>query len=317
MDWIFDRRDGARVSDDLTCQAGKVLVLENDLVRVVCLPDKGADIVSFFNKSAGCQCLSAPFVMLPAGTSGTPVTGDDFDRSIFVWPEMFPVASDYGEYFGQVQPVHGEARYQSWRYDIIAAGPDQVAVKLRAEMQMTPFVLTRTMRLARDSATLVLDEEVENRGTEPLPIIWGHHPTFGQPFLEEHCRIYLPEGRLIDGDRSMLEIDPPNSGGGNMFYCVDLAGGYYGLFNHRLNFGVGMRWDHDLFRVIWLWQGYNRKSGSPWFDRVYACAIEPVTSLPKQHKHFGDLKPIIVAPKQRITTGLEVFIFNDPSDLEG
>jgi len=315
MNWIFDRLDGARVSDKLECGDGKVLVLENDALRVVCLPGRGGDIVSFFNKAAGCECLTQPFPMMALRRPDLSAATTVLRTGNFVWPEMFPVASDCDDYFGQGQPLHGEARFLQWRYDIIEDHPDSVAVRLQARMQLTPFVLTRTMRLDSGSPRVIFEEQVENLSGQSLPILWGHHPTFGQPFLDETCRINLPDGTLIDGDEDMLKISPPQTGVGNMFYLVDIAAGWYGIFNHGRKFGFGMRWDREIFRVIWIFQNYNRNAGAPWFDRRYACAVEPVTSFPQAHPQHRTLDPITVAPNETLSTQLEAFIFDNPKEL--
>ncbi len=316
MDWIYDRRCGPRVCVDLKYRDERVLLMENDALRVVCLPDRGANIVSFFNKRANCECLMHPFPILPTRKPDAPVVGDDFRRCLSSWPEMFPVASDYGDNLGQLQPLHGEARFQSWRCDIVEDSEDAVSVRLSAKMQLSPFVLTRTMTLEGNSGTLILDEEVKNVGSKALPILWGHHPTFGAPFIEEGVKLYLPDGEFIDGDQSMLTMGKPGCGDGNMFYRVNLAGGWYGLFNDKRKFGLGMRWDHNLFRVIWIWQSFNADSGSPMFDDLYGCAVEPVTSLPSQHERYGDLAAISVEAGQTITTRLEAFLFDDPEKLK-
>lgn len=315
MNWIFDRLDGARISDKLEYRGGRVLVLENNALRVVCLPGKGADIVSFFCKSAGGECLSQPFPMMPLRRPDMSGAATLLQTSDYTWPEMFPIASDCDDYFGQGQPLHGEARFLEWRYDIIEDEPDHVAVKLQARMQVTPFVLTRIMRIDRNSPKIIFDEQIENLSSQPLPILWGHHPTFGQPFLDETCRIYLPDGELIDGDEAMLNIDPPRSGGNNMFYRIDISDGRYGIFNHGKEFGFGMRWDRSIFRVIWIYQNYNNDRGAPWFDRRYACAVEPVTSFPQAHPKHKILDPIMVPARQTLSTQLEAFIFDDPKQL--
>jgi len=316
VDWIFDRRSGARVSDRLELAGGPVVVLENERLRAVCLAGKGADIVSLFNKDAACECLSQPYPTFPFRPGEAPALGREFGKYMTVWPEMFPVASAWGDYFGQAQPFHGEARLLAWRHEIIEDSPQRVSVRLSARMQLSPFRLTRTMTLDADSPVLALDERVENLANQPLPVLWGHHPTFGPPFLDETCRVQLPGGDYIDGDDSMLQLAPPGSGVHNMFYRLNLSSGRCGLFSHKRGFGVGLRFDHQLFRVIWIWQGLNQNSGAPNFDTRYACAVEPVTGLPKQHAQSDRTPPILVHPETPLTTRLDVFLYTDQRDLE-
>jgi hypothetical protein len=142
MNWIFDRLNGPRVSDKLKFQNGRVLVMENDALRVVCLPAKGADIVSFYSKTHHCECLLSPI------REFTPVENDPnypdyISGSNNIWPEFFPVGSIYGNYKGVAQPFHGEAHVLPWRYDILEDSAQMVKVRFRCRMQMTPFEISR------------------------------------------------------------------------------------------------------------------------------------------------------------------------------
>ncbi len=316
MNWIFDRNNGARVSDKLKYRNWNVLVLENEYISVVVIPGKGGDIVSFFNKEAGCECLLNQIREFPESTYDPNCSTEEFQSGNCVWPEMFPVASAYGDYFGIEQPFHGEAHMLPWRYDIIKDEPEEIIVKLSVNMQLTPFTLIRTMSLKAKQRSIKFDEKVINHSDIALPIIWGHHPTFGKPFLSEDCRIYLPKGKFSDGDESMLKIQPEGSGIGNMFYLLDFEAGWYGIYNHKENFGFGMRWDKSIFRVIWLWQSFNSETCAPFFGRRYTAAIEPVSSLPQTADEPKEPKPLIIGPKQTIETSLETFLFNNVKQLE-
>jgi len=317
MNWIFDRDNGAKISDKLSYRSWKVVVLENEYIRIVTIPAKGGDIVSFFNKQANCECLLKQPREFPDATLDPNASTKEFQAGNCVWPEMFPVASAYGDYFGTHQPFHGEAHMFPWRYDIIKDEPDEVAVQLSVNTQLTPFKLIRTMRLRRNEFSVRFDEAVINLSDTPLPLIWGHHPTFGKPFLSEDCQIYLPEGRFLDGDASMLKIQPEGSGVGNMFYLLDFTDGWYGIYNHKRKFGFGMRWDAKIFRVIWLWQAFNSEKQAPFFGRRYTAAIEPVSSLPQTADAPKEPLPIVIEPHQTIETSIDVFLFDNPDKLRG
>ncbi len=317
MNWIFDRDEGAKISDKLSYRNWKLVVLENEHVRLVTIPGKGGDIVSFFNKDVGCECLLNQPKEFSDSTLDPNCSTREFQAGNCVWPEMFPVASAYGDYFGIPQPFHGEAHLLPWRYDIIKDEPDEVAVKLSVTMQLTPFKLVRIMRLKRGERSVKFDESVTNLSDTPLPIIWGHHPTFGKPFLSEDCQIYLPKGKFLDGDESMLKIQPEGVGIHNMFYLLDFTDGWYGIYNHKLKFGFGMRWDAKIFRVLWLWQALNSEKGAPFFGRRYTAAVEPVSSLPQTADNPKEPLPIVIEPHSRIETVIDVFLFDDPKKLKG
>ncbi len=50
MHYQDERTDGCRISDAWTYRGLKTVVLENELIRVVVLADKGADVYSFVHK---------------------------------------------------------------------------------------------------------------------------------------------------------------------------------------------------------------------------------------------------------------------------
>jgi galactose mutarotase-like enzyme len=310
MNWLFNRVEGARISDSLSICGGKVLILENDRLRVVCLPAKGADIVAFDDKTRNCQCLMPPLREFNSLDLAPNPSGINC-----IWPEMFPVASAYGLYNGTTQPFHGEAHTLPWRYDILKDTPQEVSVRFSVRMHLTPFELVRTLTLRANEPVLHIDETVTNFSGLTLPLNWGHHPTFGEPLLSEHCQIYLPKGKFLDGDASLLKIKPRNANTSAMFYLTDFTQGWYGLYNHQKNLGFGMRWDPELFKVIWLWQSFNHHKNSPMNGREYAIAIEPVMSLPQTAAEPKGPKLYEIGPNGTLSTHLEAFLFDSPNDL--
>ena len=50
--------------------------------------------------------------------------------------------------------------------------------------------------------------------------------------------------------------------------------------NQNLGVGIGMAWDKDLFKYLWMWQVYGGHDDYPWYGRTYNCALEPFTSYP-------------------------------------
>jgi galactose mutarotase-like enzyme len=314
MNWIFNRLNGPRVSDKLKFQNGRVVVMENNALRVVCLPAKGADIVSFYSKSHACECLLCPIREFTP-VENNPECPNYISGSNNIWPEMFPVASAYGDYAGADQPFHGEAHMLPWRYDIIEDSAEKVIVRFRCRMQISPFEISRTMTLKANDPVLYIDEAVTNLSNMTLPLNWGHHPTFGQPFLSEHCRIYLPKGKLTDGDESNLQMKPPGSKSGAMFYLSEFTEGWYGIFNHQKNFGFGMNWDAKIFQVIWLWQSFNCSKGVAWFGREYAAAVEPVMSFPQSAAEPKKPDLYLIKANETLKTSLQAFIYDDPAKI--
>jgi hypothetical protein len=311
MDFIFSRASGARVSDKLFYKDLRLLVLENDALRVVVTPDKGADIVSFVDKQTGVDVM----LRLPAGLrslkSDAPLMAlPNYLFSYYEggWQELFPVGSSFGKYHGMEHPTHGECPLLRWDYAIIEDSHAKVSVEFRVRTVLSPFELRRRMTLDATTPEVLFEESIENLSKMDVTYMWGHHPAFGAPFLSGDCRIELPKCRLIEGDEKNLRILPEKESGKVMMYALDLERGVYGIHNDKLEFGFGMSWDHTLFSKLWIWQSLHFLEQAPYFKREYACAIEPFTSLPHQLYGSRDPLPVLQGGQKRETT-LKAFLY--------
>ncbi|MCG3177706.1 MAG: hypothetical protein BIFFINMI_00025 [Phycisphaerae bacterium] len=310
---------GAVAHDRVTLagdRGGPLVVLENERVRCAVLPWFGAAIVELTDKASGVDVLAPdPGAVQNVINLQHPITPPQiyFNRKVGGWPELFPTGSRLDDYFGLPQPFHGESNQRRWDYAVVEAGPRQAMVRFTLTCRNAPLRLVRDMILEPGAAQIVLRERAENLSQLPIPIMWGHHPTFGAPFLEAGVRIELPGCRFIEGDASMLDIPAPGAKVGNMFYAADLAEGWFGLFNPRLKLGVGVRFDAELFRYLWLWQEFNANDKPPAFGRWYAAAVEPFTSLPAGMDKEGAAGPsVTIAPGRSLSTELTAFFYGKP-----
>jgi hypothetical protein len=311
MDFIFHRSSGARVSDKLFYKDLRLVILENDAIRVVVVPEKGADIVSFVDKISGVDVM----LRLPQGLR-SPKSEVSFAnqperiRAFYAggWQELFPVGSAYGDYCGQPQPFHGETPQLIWDYSILEDSAWKVSVEFRVRTILTPFELKRRITLDATSSEVLFEESIENLSGIDLPYMWGHHPAFGAPFLSGDCQIELPKCRFLEGDESSLKIPPESESRSTMMYALDFKEGIFGIRNDKLGLGFGMKWDRAVFSKIWIWQSFHSSENAPFFKREYACAIEPFTSLP--HQIYGNKDPLPkLNAKQKLQTSLSAFIY--------
>ncbi|MBI4024752.1 MAG: DUF4432 family protein [Verrucomicrobia bacterium] len=313
MEFIFQRSSGARVCDKLFYKDFRLVVLENERLRVVVTPEKGGDIVSFVDKETGTDVL----LRLPMGLRSyrSEMSLVNQPNSLFSfyeggWQELFPVGSSFGKYYNHDQPVHGEAAQLTWDHSILEDSESRVCVEFRVRTILSPFELRRRMVLDATTPEVLFEESIENLSSMDLTYMWGHHPAFGAPFLSGDCRIELPPCRLFEGNESLLQIPAETERRSAMFYAMDLERGIYGMRNDRLGFGFGMRWDHRVFSKIWIWQSMHDREDAPLFKREYACAIEPFTSLP--HQLYGDKDPLpSLKAGQKLETSFSAFIYRE------
>lgn len=284
------------------------LVLENDLLRVSVLPDKGADIYELVDRRTGIDVLfKGPWGLQPPGSP--PLEGSGEDEFMWNyeggWQELLPSVNDACTYRGKRIPFHGEVASLPWEYEVLQSEGDEAAVRLWTRCRQTPFRLERLMRLRRGSPELVLEGTVTNDSGERAHFVWGHHCVVGPPFLEAGCRLEIPArtivttpvlwepetARIAPGQRSawpdaplrsggtvdLREIPGPETESHDDLYATDLEAGRLVVRNPRLGLAFRLEWDAAVFPWIVLWQPYGGARAKP-LAGSYALGIEPWTS---------------------------------------
>ncbi|MCC7447879.1 MAG: DUF4432 family protein [Anaerolineae bacterium] len=305
---------GCRISDEWRLRGMRAAVLENDLLRVTVLLDRGAEIVEFCYKPLDCDpLLRIPIELRNPSEGAASIHGGGgtfLDYYAGGWQEIVPNGGPPVTYKGADYGQHGEVCLLPWDSEVIEDSPARVALHCSVRALRTPLYLERTMTLERGRAVLILDERLTNEAGEPLDVMWGHHVAFGLPFLQEGATIATsaqtliaheelpgfeprrlqlgqqsiwPQGQSSTGSSVDMSIVPPRSeaSGREMAYLTDFNGAaWYAITNRDQRAGFAMRWDGDLFRYLWLWQEFAHATGYPWWGRVYTMALEPWTSYP-------------------------------------
>lgn len=300
--------DGARVT------AGEVggwrsVALENDELRVIVLPDKGAEIHQIVDLRSGTEILfKGPWGLRPPGAEPLPGSGDDAFMWNYAggWQELFPSVNAACAYRGHEIPFHGEVASQPWQHEVLESDGDEITVRFWTRSRRLPFGLERVLRLRAGEATLEIEGTVVNDSSEDAHFVWGHHCVVGPPFLEAGCRLEIPArtivtspelwepdtARLEDGRREpwpfaplraggtvdLREVPGPETGSHDDLYVTDLDAGWIAVSNPRLELTFRLEWDHALFGWIVLWQPYGGAVAPP-LTGSYALGIEPWTSM--------------------------------------
>jgi hypothetical protein len=283
--------------------------MENELLRVGILLDKGADVFEFTYKPRDLDFLwqspiplRKPFV----ATSALP-EGAFHDYYYGGWQEVLPSAGWAKEpYQGTFQGLHGEVSLLPFEAERLEDSADRVSLRTRVALYRSPLALERTMSLERDKAALFIQERLVNESTSEFAVMWGHHPAFGEPFCDDSCMVQAPAAKvevlayhanglwepgdgydfpLVKNRRTgQLEdircVRSRETKSVDVVFFKDLREGWYGLTNQRLGLGFGMAWDKELFKYLWMWQVYGGHTDYPWYGRTYNCALEPFTSYP-------------------------------------
>jgi hypothetical protein len=306
-----DRHWGCRVNDQVSLHGFHALILQNELLQIVVLMDKGAEIISFLYKPLDMDFLwrtpnplRSPATFVPVG--GSP-SASFFDHWSGGWFEVLPNGGPGCDYKGASFGQFAETINLPWEYRVLEDNPHQVTVALWVRTYRSPFLLQKTLTLKSGIAALFIQEKVTNEGRETLEFMWGHHPVVGAPFLDETCRLYAPDCKVevfhaedgpdnrmglfqvsdwpIIRDREGAPLDlsrlPPRTDRTmDNCYLKDFKEGWIAVSSPLRKVGFGLAWEASVFRYLWLWQALGGGIGYPWYGRTYAMGIEPWTSYP-------------------------------------
>jgi galactose mutarotase-like enzyme len=305
------RNWGARILE-YQYKGMRAVFLENELLRVGVLADKGTDVFEFNYKPRDMD-----FVWLSVGGVRNPTsylsTSPD-PLATFVdyypggWQEIFPSGGAPSSYLGAQFGQHGEVSNLPWDYEIAEDDESAVAVRFSVRTQKTPFLLKKELRLRSGESRLLVEETLTNESETPLHAMWGHHIAFGRPFLGEGCRIRLPEGAAVvphdepihpegrrvkggktyawpfaerdSGGKVDLSVLPKRAEISEMLYFTDLREGWYEIENPNKSLGLRVGWDVERMPYLWFWQEYGASKFYPWYGRHYNIGLEPFSSFP-------------------------------------
>lgn len=333
--YTYGRKQGCRISLDYTYKGMRIGYLENELLRVGVLVDKGADIFEFTYKPRDMDMMwqsptpmQKPFVATSALPEGT-----FHDYYYGGWQEVLPSAGWASEpYLGTYQGLHGEVSLLPFEASVTEDTPEQVTLSARVRLYRSPLALERSMTLKKDTAALFIHERLTNEADLEFGVMWGHHPAFGVPFLDESCVVQAPakkvevlafhpnglwstedeydfpmvKNRRTGALQDITRVLPKSTKSVDVVFFKELSAGWYGITNQNQGVGFGMAWDHTLFKYLWMWQVYGGHDDYPWYGRTYNCALEPFTSYPPAgiKNAIDNGTALLMKPREVITTEL-------------
>jgi len=163
------RNFGCRIRDDITYKGMRAVFLENNLLKVGILVDKGTDIFEFLYKPMDMDFVwLSPFgvrspkdFMMTKNQAG----GRFMDFYEGGWQEIFPNGGDPCEIRGAEFGQHDEISLLPWSYEIIEDSKDSIEVKFWVNTRLTPFCLEKSLRLENNNPVLMVKEKVINKSS--------------------------------------------------------------------------------------------------------------------------------------------------------
>lgn len=329
------RKHGCRVTEFSLCGL-RALTLENALLRVTLLLDKGGDIVEFRDKKSDMDVmwaapagLRAPFSVMPTVWS---TDGNYLDHYEGGWQLLFPAIGDPAQVRGAQLGIHGEACMLPWEWRLLEESDEAVRVELTSRMLRTPFQMTRRLTLRRDRRVLELQECAENLGGVDMMFMWGHHPALGGPFLEGEVLLDIPaasgftyhtsfhpdypaEHRFcwpqIDAALDVSRQPMMDGRWAGICCATELSEGWCAAVNVHHEIGFALSFDRKMFPNVWLWMVYEGMEHYPWYGATRCLAMEPYSSVPDNlEQAIRQGTALILRPGESMETRLCASLFS-------
>ena len=157
-------------------------------LRLVMLPDKGAEIISLLDRATEIELL-ARLRPTPRNDGTINAHGNEFDRWYAGgWQLIIPNGDRACRVDDVEHPFHGEAWARSFEVTSLSA----TEASLTVELATLPLRIDRRVTVDEVDPLVTVTTTVTNTGERPARVLWGEHPAFGGPVLGEGARLQLP-----------------------------------------------------------------------------------------------------------------------------
>jgi galactose mutarotase-like enzyme len=264
------------------------LRLENEHVAIDVLPELGAKIYRLIDKARDHDVLWHS----PRVAPHTAALHSNFDDHWSGgWDEAFPGGARSTNRDGDELPYMGELWSQRAQWRLEQCSSERIEVVFSIVTPITPARWERRVTLEAGSPVLRLEYTIENVGYRPFDFNWGIHPVqaispahrFDAPAdraeVDEHGGGVL--GNKGDtykwplfGDLDVRRALGPDADDFALHYLTELRDGWVACTDTAARRGFGLRFDHSVFPVVWLWLVYGGWRG------YYHAIMEPWTGYP-------------------------------------
>ncbi|MFB3920885.1 MAG: DUF5107 domain-containing protein [Terriglobia bacterium] len=284
----------------------RAVILENQSLRVVVLPELGGRIWSILAKSYNRELLWHN----PRIPPQTAPFGAVFDNVwCGGWEEMFPSPAP-SVINGESYPDHGEVWCVPWHSET-SCDSGKACVLLSCDARISAVRLEKRITLHGEGARVQVSYFLHNPTGVDFPFIFTLHPAFAAP---PGTRIDFPpmtveldptypgtltgvpspfvwphadrKGNAVD----LRQVAPPSSGEVYFFYGRDFKEGWCALTDPADRFTWGLVFSPTFFRSCWMFSSYGG-----WRNHHLAI-LEPSTSFPQQVENAIRNKTAAVLP---------------------
>ena len=302
-----------RISTGQSINSLRTIILENDFLRVVVLPEAGARIWQITYKPLTADLLWNNPGLAPS-TQALHASYDD--NWCGGWDDLFP-NDEAGLLAGLQVPDHGELWTGSW--DATWREEESfIRLDLRFHTLITHFLAERSLILRRDSCVLELEYRLTNQSSITLPFLWKLHPAFA---VSAHHRIDFPAMQVLRdvnfagtletapaifdwpiadtaaGKLDLRNVPDVSSRALHFFYGVGFKDGWCGITNGSNQLAAALRFDPQVFSSCWLFATHGG------WNNLNVAVLEPATGYPYRIQSMVDGgRARVLAPDETLAT---------------
>jgi hypothetical protein len=135
------------------------------------------------------------------------------------------------------------------------------------------LTLRRSINITFASATIRIEDEVENNGYASSPLAVMYHVNVGWPVVAPGAHVRVG-GRLLRGDEDFAAVHPPSAGRPERVWFFEAGAGVAGVANRQVDSaqaaGLRLNWDATALPTLVKWEIANVAGH-------YAIGLEPST----------------------------------------
>lgn len=271
-----------RIITDWKYRDMQAVILENEFLRIIILPELGAKLWQITYKPKDFDFLWQHPRLKPSRVPKNAVYDDHFFGG---WDELFP--NDIPEILaGEQMPDHGELWTMSWNYEV---GGD--TVHLWAETDASCCRLDKWITLREGEAQIRFHHKITNLGQKDLPYLWKLHAAMR---IDEHATVNMGARNVFIDEFGPTRIRrggftyrwpsaeghdmrriPPRTAMVNEFqFATEMDAGWCAVTHSNDRVGFGLLFDLAVFPSCWTFASYGN------WRNVNTLIMEPCTGYP-------------------------------------